>query len=235
MLSPLIIRIAAKLFPLRTPPEYAGLDLAVLKSKYRKRELVGVIAFLMVAPLLVFELHAWLVAYAQRFTPHDHPVHRLTAGPEFWYVPAVFFGAPATCLLIHWGNRILLPDGGREYRYWSNASTGFRASSMFLSFGVVFVAGGVLLTHFAARTYLEIAPSELIFQRMWSLKEEHHPYSHVRALRETIDASRQSSDFVIEFTDAEPWSTAQEVVFPDAEDKAFLERATGKRIETVSK
>jgi len=53
--------------------------------------------------------------------------------------------------------------------------------------------------------------------------------------REAIDSTGQSSDFIIQFTDAEPWSTAQEVVFPEAEHKAFLEKMTGKKIETVSK
>jgi hypothetical protein len=50
-----------------------------------------------------------------------------------------------------------------------------------------------------------------------------------------VDSRDQTSDFIIEFTDAEPWSTAQEVVFPEAAHKTFLEKMTGKRIETVSK
>jgi hypothetical protein len=54
-------------------------------------------------------------------------------------------------------------------------------------------------------------------------------------LKEAVDPKANSSDFIIEFTDADPWSTAQEVIFPEAEHKAFLEKVTGKRIQTVSK
>ena len=233
--SPLIIRIAAKLFPLHTPPEYVGLDLAALKPKYRKRDLAGVIAFLLLAPLSVRVWHQRLIAYAHRLTPHSLSGHYLTAGTDFWYVPAAFLGVVMACLLIHVGNRVLLPDGGHEYRYWSNATAGFGASNMFLSFGILFACGGLLLAYFASRTHFDLESTELVVQRMWSLKEEHHPYSHISALREAIDSTGQSSDFIIEFTDAEPWSTAQEVVFPEAEQKAFLEKMTGKRIETVSK
>ena len=106
---------------------------------------------------------------------------------------------------------------------------------MFSSFGAIFVAGGLLLAYFAGRTYFEMTPSELIVQRMWSLKEEHHPYSHISGLKEAVGSKDQSSDFIIEFTDAEPWSTAQEVVFPEAAHKAFLEKMTGKKIETIYK
>jgi hypothetical protein len=233
--GPLIIRIAAKLFPLRTPPEYVGLDLAALKSKYRKRDLTGVIAFLLLAPLSVRAWHQSLIAYAQRLTPHSDSGHYLTAGTDFWYVPAAFLGVVMACLLIHVGNRVLLPDGGREYRYSSNATAGFGASNMFLSFGVFFACGGLLLAYFASRTYLDLEPTELVVHRLWSLKEERHSYSHISALREAIDSTGQSSDFSIEFTDAEPWSTAQEVVFPEAEHKAFLEKMTGKKIETIAK
>jgi hypothetical protein len=231
----LIIRLAAKVFPLRTPSEYVGLDLAALNSKYRKRDFASLIAFLMIAPVSVYLCHNWMIGYARRLAPHTRTVYHVSADTNFWYVPASFLGVVAACLLIHLGNRLLLPDGGREYRYWSNANAGFSASKMFLSFGMVFAAGGLLLSYFAARTDFELAPTELIVHRIWSLQEERHPYSHITALKEAIDARDQSSDFIIEFSDAEPWSTAQEVIFPEAEHKAYLEKMTGKKIETVSK
>jgi hypothetical protein len=235
MVGPLIIRLAAKLFPLRTPPEYVGLNLSALKSKYRKRDLSSVVVFLVIAPISIYLWHVWLSAYAQRLTSYIDSVYRLVAGKEFWYVPASILGIVTACVLIHLGNRMLLPDGGREYRYWSNANAGFGVSNMFLSFGIIFTASGLLLAYFAARTHFELTPNELIVQRIWSLKEEHHPYSHISGLKEAIDSKDNSSDFIIEFTDAEPWSTAQEVIFPEAEHKAFLEKVTGKRIQTVSK
>ena len=230
----LIIRLVAKAFPLRTPSEFVGLDLAALKAKYRKRDFANLVAFLMIAPVSVYLCHDWLVGYARRLAPHAGTVYHLSADTNFWFVPASFFGVVAACLLIHLGNRLLLPDGGREYRYWSNANAGFSASKMFLSFGIVFAAGGLLLSYFASRIDFELAPTELIVHRMWSLQEEHHPYSHISALKEAVDAKDQRSNFIIEFSDAEPWSTAQEVIFPEAEHKAYLEKMTGKRIETVS-
>ena len=86
------------------------------------------------------------------------------------------------CLLVHVGNRVLLPDGGREYRYSSNATAGFSASKMFLSFGILFACGGLLLAYFGSRTYLDLEPTELVAHRLWSLKEERHLYSHISAL-----------------------------------------------------
>jgi|SRR5271166_5762762 len=235
MFGPLIIRVAAKLFPLRTPPEYMGLDLSALKSKYRKRDLGSAAVFLMIAPICVYQWDVWLMAYARRLTPHVDSVPVLSAGKEFWYVPASILGVITAGVLIHLGNRMLLPDGGREYRYWSNANAGFGASRMFLSIGILFAGGGLLLAYYAARTHFELTPTELVVQRMWSSREEHHPYSHIRALKEAVGSKDESADFIIEFTDAEPWSTAQEVIFPEAEQKAFLERATGKKMQTVSK
>ena len=38
---------------------------------------------------------------------------------------------------------------------------------------------------------------------------------------------------MIEFKNAPEWSTAVEVIFPESEHKAFLERQTGKQIEMV--
>jgi hypothetical protein len=235
MVGPLIIRLAAKLFPLRTPPEYIGIELPALKSKYRKRDLGSAVIFLVIAPICVYQLHVWLMAYAKRLTPNVSTEFVLMAGKEFWYVPASILGIVTACVLIHLGNRMLLPDGGREYRYWSNANAGFGVSNMFLSFGIIFAAGGALLAYFAARTHFELTPNELIVQRIWSLKEEHHPYSHISGLKEAVDPKNNSSDFIIEFTDAEPWSTAQEVIFPEAEHKAFLEKVTKKRIQSVPK
>jgi hypothetical protein len=229
----LIIRIASKVFPLRTPPEFTGLDLAALKSKYRKQDMAGVLAFLVLAPLCVYGFHGSLLAYAGRITPRPDAVHYLTANSGFWYAPAAFIGVVVACLLIHLGNRMLLTDGGRQYRYWSNATAGFEVSRMFFSFGLIFGAGGLLLAYFAARTHLDLTPTELVVRRIWSSKEEHHPYSHISALKETVGPKEQGSDFIIEFTDAEPWSTAQEVVFPEAQHKAFIEKMTGKKIETI--
>jgi len=54
---------------------------------------------------------------------------------------------------------------------------------MFLSFGILFASGGLLLAYFASRAYLDLAPTELVVHRLWSLKEERHPYSHSSALQ----------------------------------------------------
>ena len=50
-----------------------------------------------------------------------------------------------------------------------------------------------------------------------------------------VGTNDQGSDFIIEFNDAKAWTTAEEVIFAEAEHMFFLERVPGKKIETVSK
>jgi len=235
MTDHLIIRLAVKAFPLRTPRDFEGVDLAGLKPKYRKREVANILAFFIIAPILVHALQARFVAHCERFTPPPEAICALTPYPGFWYVPTTFLGIVLACALIHLGNRWSLPDGGREYRYWSDAKTGFAASKLFLTMGALVAAGGVAIAYYAAESHLVFTPTGLTFQRMWSTQEEQHPYSDIRALKQVIDSDGQTSEFRIEFNDADPWSSAQEEIFPEPEHKALLERATGIKIEDISK
>ena len=232
MTGTLIVRLAAKVFPLRTPPEFAGLELSKLQTKYRKRQIGEVFAFAALAPLLIYFIHTLLIQYSARINPAEGAAYSLRADAGFWFVPAGFFGIITACILVHAGNRIQLDDGGREYRYFSNARTGFAASRMFLSFAVIFGGFGLLLSYFAAHTRFDLQNEELVIRRIWSLHDERHPYSQVTALREITD--KDSSVFVIEFAGAEPWSTAQEVIFPGSEPQRFLETKTGKTIQRAT-
>ena len=235
MIDKFIIRLAMKIFPLRTPQECEGLDVGVLRKKYFRRSLADIVVFVILAPVLIHVLQTRFVAHSQFFTAATAAVYTLTAGPGFWFLPASLLGVVLACVLIHVGNRFLFADGGREYRYAFDASTGFAASRLFLTMGVVVAAGGLALAHYAAQTHLMFTPAGLIFQRMWSTDEERHPYSDISALKQVMSADGQSSEFRIEFHDAEPWTTAQEEIFPEAEHKTFLEQATGKQIEDVSR
>ena len=235
MIDSLVIRLAVKVFPLRTPYEGEGPDLNLLQKKYLPRALAEIVVFLIIAPLLVRILQVRFVAHSQSFTAPATATYALTTDPGFWYVPASFLGVVLACVLIHLGNRLLLSDGGREYRYWFDARIGFAASKLFLTVGIVVAAGGFALAHYAAQSHMVFTPTGLIFQKMWSMQEEQHPYSDIRALKQVMDADGQSSEFRIEFNDAEPWTTAEEEIFPEAEHKAFLEHVTGKRIEVLSK
>ena len=233
--SSFVLRLAVKVFPLRTPSEFAGVDPASFKKKYLKRTLAEFLAFLAMAPLLIHLLEAQFLAHSRAYRPPATAIYSLTADAGFWYVPASFLGVVLACVLIHVGNRCLLSDGGRERRYASDAIVGFGASKMFLAIGLLVAAAGMAIASYAAKTHFVMTPSGLIIHRMWSSEEEQHPYSDISALKQVVGDDGQSSDFRIEFKDREPWTTALEVVFPDAEHQALLAEITGKRIEIVSK
>jgi hypothetical protein len=71
----------------------------------------------------------------------------------------------------------------------------------------------------------------MVIHRMWSSQEERHSYSDVRALKDIYDTRHNKHEFVIDFNNADPWTTAAEVIFPQTEHKAFLTRVTGKDVQ----
>lgn len=230
-----VIRLALKVFPLRTPPEFEGLDIAALKKKYFKRALADIFLFILIAPLLVHLLQARFLAHSQAFNPRTEAIYTLNPDSGFWYVPASLIGVVLASVFIHFLNRCSLPDGGREYRYWSDARTGFGASKLYLTMGVLVAAAGSALAYCAEQSHLVLAPTGLIVHRLGSSELEQHSYSDILALREVTGTDGQDSEFRIEFRDAAPWTTSEEEIFPEAEQKSFLEQAAGKPIETVSK
>jgi hypothetical protein len=233
--SPALIGLVARLFPLRVPREFDNVSPAAERPRFRRWDVFGVVAFFAVAPLAVYVTHFLLMAYASTFAPAEpDAIHRLTAAAPFWYVPASFIGVVLACVAIHLMYRAALVDGGRLYRFVGNATVGFDASRMYVAFGVLTFGAGMLLAYFAARTSLQLTPSEIVMTRMWSVDEERHAYSDIAALKQVDEPEKQKAYFVIEFTNAPQWSTAVEVVFPDEAQQAFLAVQTGRSIEHVT-
>jgi hypothetical protein len=173
------------------------------------------VLFVLSAIAFTYLLHEFCVRYAASFAKEHHDyVYLLSPGTVFWYAPASILGTIAAFLitysprLLPWRTRVL---------------------------AVLLAIGSVALVYFAAHSNFRLAENEIIFRRLWSLQEETHAYSSIKALRRIHAAGEEEkSTFVIEFYDAPEWTTAVEVIFPGDREEDFLEAKTGKTIEAVT-
>jgi hypothetical protein len=165
---------------------------------------------------LTYVLHEGFAWYAASLAEqHADTIHVVRPGSTFWYAPASVLGVIVAWKMVYSGLSFQLPRR-------------IRVLSMLLAFG------SVVLTYFAAHSYLRMTQHEIVMRRLWSVSEERRPYSEVKALKEVSHPGDDNIDFVIEFYDAPEWTTAVEIVFPDEGQKMFLSARSGKPVERVT-
>jgi hypothetical protein len=229
-----LLELLAKLFRLRPQHAFSESSLEDLRTKYRVWDYFGVAALIVLAPICVFGLHELFMWYSESSADQvGEGVYVLRPDTNFWYAPALVLGVIGACILIYFLYGLLLQNHVREYRYYSNLSTGFNARAMYLTFAVLLGAMFLAIALFAMHSRLQLSESEIVLRRMWSLEDEHYPYSEIKALKDIRDRAGDTTAFVIEFEHAEDWSTAVEVIFPEEREKDYLSRRSGKPIETV--
>jgi len=231
--GPLVVRIVARLFPLRQtlPP---GKSLEELKRTYLKWERINALEFILLAIAAVYAVHAALVWYGAKQVRSDPAaVFVLRPGPEFWYFPASLLGCVIAGVLVRLLNRAMLPEGGREFRCYSNVNAGLNVSGMFGAIAVVAVAFGALLSYFAASNEVLLRQNDMMIHRLWSFNDETHSYTDITAIRNIHNPQENHDDFEIDFANDEPWTTHVEVVFFTAQEMDFLARRSGKPIQQL--
>ena len=229
-----LLRLLVKLFPLRAHRLFSELSIDELRVRYRKWDYFGVVAFFVLAPLLTYGLHELFIEWSQSLAPRaGDSVYTLLPNSNFWYAPATVLGVIISCFMIYFMYGVLLRSRGQEYRYYANLSTGMNARAMYLTFGLLLGGGFFAIAYFAAHSNLRLTEDEIVFRRIWSLEDEHYPYSRIRRLREVHHSEEDQVDFMIELDDAERWSTKVEVVFPGPREKEFLSQRAGKPIERL--
>ena len=229
--------IAARHFMLCIAPGAAGSGPAPDKRMDRRREqahdrnrrIVIVIVFLTLAIAFSCGLHEALVALTAWLAPSaDGAVLTLMPVTPFWWAPASVLGALLAGVVVSAAVYLRDRRGARGTGY---ALHGMPVKLIALCV-FLFVFMG-LVTYFAAHSYLQLRPDEIVLRRMWSFATERYPYSHVLSLDEEGEPGRRGSRFSIHFKDAPAWSTRREVIFPGAAEKQYLANRTGLEIRRV--
>ena len=165
---------------------------------------------------LTYVFHESFLWYAASFMEeHADTVHVVRPGSTFWYAPASVLGAITAWKTVYSGSAFQLP---RRIRILS----------------ILLAIGSVVLTYFAAHSYLRMTEHEIVMRRLWSVSEERRRYSAIRALKEVSHPGEDNIDFVIEFYDGPEWTTAVEIVFLDERQKMFRSARSGKPVEQVT-
>lgn len=230
--NPLVARLLLRLFPFRAEAKFAQHSPEELRRRYFKWHVFCTAAFLVLAVAVSYGLHDLLVTYTQS-GPRTPAVHELRPDGLFWWVPAATLGCVLAGLLVRVLYRVLLRERSEEFRYYANLRTGLNATRMYFAIGIVFGLASLALAYFAAQSSLRMTADELVIRRIWSLTDEHYPYTRIRGLREIHERRKDRTIFVIELTDADDWTTQVEVIFPGEEEKAYLARRSGRPIERV--
>ena len=232
--GPLILRLMARLFPLRESlPE--GTSLAELRRKYLKWEGINSLEYIAAAAGSVYLLHVALESYGASQTRSDPAaVYTLRSGSQFWYFPASLLSCALAGILVHLLNRIMLPEGGREFRAYYNVNAKFNARGMLAAIGALALVFGGLLSYFAAANEVVLRQNDMMIRRLWSFDTETNAYSEITALKQIQNTQNNRTVFEIDFAHGQPWTTSIEVIQFTPAEMTFLAQRSGKPIQELT-
>lgn len=204
-----------------------GRSLESLRGEYAKWELATVLLLFIFAPAATFAIwQAFLLFAAPVPFSMDGDQFTLKAAPVVWLFPAMALGLLAAGPLSELVLRCLL--GGRygELLAYQSLRHGFRVEvlekPLYLGLGGV----GVGLAAAIANWHIEFSPTEMRWNRFWSLREQILPYSEISAIK-TAPAfvapngrTVSRRERVIQFHSAHAWSTLSD---PSEATEAQLE------------
>lgn len=203
-----------------------------------------------IIPFFAFAGIAWYLWYHALLDLEGLQIRRLGVNHAliiptiyYWMILSLFLGMISSAPLLHLCYKALLRDTYRDYVLYNNMRAGFDTWKVVKGLAAVIVVPTLVLAVLGMDTYLKVNENGMTVNPFWSLAEEQHPFSAVKAVKSAArfralnGKAVDRPHFVFEFTDGTKWTTRDWLreVEPEKDAKlaAFIAEKSGKKIVSV--